>query len=246
MKCLIIPDCHLKPKMFDQANELLEKGVAECAVVLGDLVDDWGEEFNVSLYEDTMEKAIWFHEKHPETLWCIGNHDVGYYSPQLGVRESGHSRFQETIMNECIKKFEEIGIKQNIINKVDNVLFSHAGVNKDWVKRHIKRGQTFDKFIDWINSGPGEGFKYIYLWEDDSPIWWRPQTEYGGEPKEAYGNFMQVVGHSPMKYIRKEGNILSCDTFSTYKNGCPYGDQCFAVVDSESKAWAVVEYEYDK
>lgn len=74
-------------------------------------------------------------------------------------------------------------------------------------------------------------------------IRWRPQTEYGGNPEESIDNFLQVVGHSPVKTPTQEGSILSCDVFSTYRNGAPYGDQSFVVVDTVTKEWEKVKYE---
>lgn len=50
MKVLVIPDVHLKPYMFHQADRLLEQGVAEKAVCLMDIPDDWDREYNIELY----------------------------------------------------------------------------------------------------------------------------------------------------------------------------------------------------
>ena len=236
MKVLVIPDIHLKPKIFDQAHKLLEKGVAERAVVLGDLVDDWGEEFNLPLYARTMHKALEFNRDHPDTLWCLGNHDWGYYHPEFGKRESGHSRFVEGEMASWLRQFKRSGIEQKLYIKLDNCLFSHAGVNTGWMMRHLT--ETLSKVWDPINE-----VEESSIWEEDSPIWWRPQTEYGGSPEDAWEGCLQVVGHSPVKTPTQEYNILSCDTFSTYRNGAPYGDQSFVVVDTITKKWEKVKNE---
>ena len=53
MKVLIIPDVHLKPFMFKQAAELMERGIAKRAVCLMDIPDDWNKQFDISLYEQT-------------------------------------------------------------------------------------------------------------------------------------------------------------------------------------------------
>lgn len=42
MKVLVIPDCHLKPWMFAQADAIMKKGIADKAVCLMDLADDFG------------------------------------------------------------------------------------------------------------------------------------------------------------------------------------------------------------
>ena len=51
MKVLVIPDVHLKPRMFDRAAEILARGNASQAVCLMDLPDDWSQERNTALYE---------------------------------------------------------------------------------------------------------------------------------------------------------------------------------------------------
>ena len=76
MKVLIIPDVHLKPFMFKQAAELMERGIAKRAVCLMDIPDDWNKQFDISLYEQTYDAAISFAKKYPDTAWCYGNHDL--------------------------------------------------------------------------------------------------------------------------------------------------------------------------
>ncbi len=44
MKVLVIPDVHLKPWMFERAEEIMKKGMAERAVCLMDIPDDWNQE----------------------------------------------------------------------------------------------------------------------------------------------------------------------------------------------------------
>lgn len=234
MRCVIIPDVHLKPKIFDQAHKLLEAGVADRAVVLGDLVDDWGEEFNLPLYARTMQKVLEFNRDHSDTLWCMGNHDWGYYNPDFGKRESGHSRFVEGEMRTWLDEFLRQGIDQRRYIIIDNCIFSHAGLNKNWLAKKRKAYREAD-----LESNEVFRIKYRMLWEENSPIWWRPQKEYGGDPDEAWekDKFLQVVGHSPVKTPIQEGSILSCDVFSTYRNGAPYGDQKWVVVDTETKEW---------
>ena len=78
MKVLVIPDVHLKPYMFRKADILMERGIAENAVCLMDIADDWNQQYNVALYEETYDGAICFAKKYPNSLWCYGNHDLSY------------------------------------------------------------------------------------------------------------------------------------------------------------------------
>ena len=84
-KVLVIPDVHLKTKIFDRAEKILDSGQADFAVQLGDLVDDWDMQFAVAFYQQTMERVLAFHKKFPKTLWCMGNHD--YYAKSTWVKE---------------------------------------------------------------------------------------------------------------------------------------------------------------
>ena len=39
---MVIPDIHLKPWIFDRAEEIFAKAACDTVVCVGDLVDDWG------------------------------------------------------------------------------------------------------------------------------------------------------------------------------------------------------------
>ena len=49
---------------------------------------------------------------------------------------------------------------------------------------------------------------------------------------------LQVVGHTPMERITKEGNLISTDVFSTYRDGRPIGSEEFLLLDT-------LTWEYD-
>ena len=72
------------------------------------------------------------------------------------------------------------------------------------------------------------------MWTMDSPIWYRPQLSPNQNAKRLYrgGKYLQVVGHTPVKEVHLEDGVLSCDTFSTYRDGTPYGSQSFCIVDT--------------
>ena len=58
MRVLVIPDVHLKPRMFDRADSLLKQGIADQAVCLMDIPDDWNQELNLDLYIRTFDRAF--------------------------------------------------------------------------------------------------------------------------------------------------------------------------------------------
>ena len=229
MKVLVIPDIHLKPWMFDRVDELLEQGCAEKAVCLMDIPDDWNQEYNLDLYAQTYDRAIRFQKDHPDTLWCYGNHDLCYVWDQ---RETGFSIYALQTVTDRIRE-----LKRNLpersqlayIHRIDDVLFLHGGLTDGFVRRYVPAGayNDTDEVIRRINAlGMDE------MWSDWSPIWYRPQYENSRMYKPR--KLLQVVGHTPMENLGRERNVVSCDVFSTYRNGQPIGPQEFPVIDTET------------
>ena len=54
-------------------------------------------------------------------------------------------------------------------------------------------------------------------------------------------DMFQVVGHTPVAKPQLDGNVLTVDTFSTYRDGRPIGDERFVWIDTVEKTWAFVE-----
>ncbi len=236
-KALVIPDVHLKPWMFEKADELVSKSGCDYTVLLGDIADDWNQGENLDLYNTTFDTATEFVNNHPNTLWCYGNHDLSYLWQR---RQSGYSEVARETVVECVRKLRNaltVG-KCKYIHRIDNTLFSHAGLTRRFISREIKKPGDIDRVIDTIN-----GFGMAEMWNDYSPIWARPQYVN----MELYpDNMFQVVGHTPVHAPLYEeepetgATILTLDTFSTYSDGGPIGDQRFVWVDTIEKTWKYV------
>lgn len=227
-----MPDVHLKPWMFDKAKEIIEKNDFDRVVLLGDLVDDWDQENNLELYKKTLNRTIEFIKDYPDTLYCFGNHDVSYLWQAL---ESGYSAYARDIVVEGINNLIYTLPAENsgFIHRIDNTLFSHAGLTEHFVIRQFgyEEKLDIDFMIEKINRmGKDE------LWRDDSPIWARPQFN---DMRMYPDDMLQVVGHTPVKQVLSEGKVLTLDNFSTYGDGSPIGDERFVSVDTVK-----MEYEY--
>ncbi len=231
-KIFIIPDIHLKPNMLLVAEEILENSSFDEIVFLGDIPDDWNQEFNVDLYEETFETVADFMRRHENVFFCYGNHDVSYVWQAM---ESGYSVWARDAVLDGLDKIREFlpPWKIGFIHRVDDVIFSHAGLTKAFVERCFPEDAgDIDKLIDKINQcGEKE------LWRDDSPIWARPQD---GNVLLYPEGFMQVVGHTPVSAPQEIRNLLTLDTFSTYRDGSNIGDARFVYVDSVEKSWNYV------
>lgn len=64
----------------------------------------------------------------------------------------------------------------------------------------------------------------------DCRIWYRPQYHAGRMYKSR--ELLQVVGHTSVEAIVKSGSLISCDVFSTYRDGTPIGTQEFLIIDT--------------
>ena len=233
-RVLVIPDVHLKPWIFDEADKV-DKSSYEDIVVLGDLVDDWGKGNDLGAYEETLNRAAEFGKEHGESLWCYGNHDVSYLWDAM---ESGYSVQARLTAIEGIIKLERIlEDRYKFVHRIDNVLFSHAGVTETFVLHscgyHVKE---IDDILAKINRmGKQE------LWRDSSPIWARPQADFYRMFRDDL--FYQVVGHTPVEEPLDACGVLTLDLFSTYSNGDPYGNQKLYIVDTLTRKFVEAKVE---
>lgn len=238
---LVIPDVHLKPFIFDRAESILESGQADFAIQLGDLVDDWGQLKNVGLYNETMKRAYEFHKAHPDALWVMGNHDYDYVHPFADARSSGHSAAAESDMREWLAKMDNIGARAQFVHILDNVIFTHAGLTESWMAYltslymgydYPEDDETLARLVNFAASAD--------LFMENSPLWARPQFN-ASQQLYYYRSHLQVVGHTPVEAVNLEDNLLSTDTFSACRDGSPFGNQTFAIVDTVTREWSLAE-----
>lgn len=227
MKVLVIPDIHLKSWIFDRAEAILQKNIADIAVCLMDIPDDWDMELQTEKYRDTYDRAIAFAKSFTDTLWCYGNHDVSYL---WGKLESGYSAYAEKTVIAKLNELEN-SIKDSsqiaIVHRIDNVLFAHGGLTSEYVRslNEDLLEEDIDEVIDVVNNASPK-----YLWRDDSPLWLRPQ--YKNINAFRCEQYTQVVGHTPVEKIVEKNGFISTDVFSTYHDGTQIGESAMIVIDS--------------
>lgn len=220
--------------MFTETAKRMRKGVADRVVCLMDIPDDWSREYDLELYAQTFDAAISFAKEFPDTLWCYGNHDLCYL---WNERESGYSRAAAYLVRNQLEELKSAlpdRTQIRYIHRIDEALFCHGGILQAFVEENIKNTSSVDEIIAEINAmGPEQ------LWCSASPIWYRPQERR--EPMYGGDSFLQVVGHTPVEKIYRSGNVISCDVFSTYPDGCPIGTQKYLVIDTvEKTSWKEV------
>lgn len=165
-------------------------------IFVGDYVDDWNSGPLSSI--ETWRALRIFQLLYPDKVRVIaGNHDYAYLL-SFDPRSSGYNRTTQVLLDSPENKEIKKWLRELPITMVvDGCTYSHAGVGTDWSDSNDER----------------------LLWQDYSPIWNRPDhTIYGPEP--------QVFGHTPQTTCTElEEGIWCIDTFSTYRDGTPIGDQ---------------------
>lgn len=127
-------------------------------------------------------------------------------------------------------------VQINIMHRIDNVLFSHGGLTADflrWLNKDLLDADI-EEVIAAVNDAPHD-----YLWNDESPLWFRPQYE----TREIFRAdiYKQVVGHTPVERIFEKDGIISTDVFSTYRDGRQIGESAMIVIDSETGEYEKIE-----
>jgi hypothetical protein len=224
----VIPDVHLKPWIFDNADKVGRQSY-DTIVVLGDLVDDWEQGNNLELYKKTLDRAALFGLEHPNSLWCYGNHDVSYLWDQM---ESGYSIVaRETVIDGITKLERTVGERYKFVHKIDDVLFSHAGLSERFVLHEC--GYHMKEIEDILSKVNRMGMRD--LWRNSSPIWVRPQHSFIRMFRDDL--FYQVVGHTPVEEPLEACGVLTLDLFSTYPDGTAYGNQKLYIVDTITRKY---------
>lgn len=231
MKVLIIPDVHLKPWMFDRADEILKDPGIDEVIQLGDLVDNWTEEPKLKDYRALFSRAAEFAEDHPTAYWCIGNHDISYI---WNTWNGSATPEREKEVNKRLKPFYSSIQPGHVAFSFifDNCIFSHAGIAEEFVNRKFTDTAEVEKTISGINN-MGE----IDIDCGDSPIFCRPQI---GARVPRYAMYkehshLQVVGHTPVYRVHTENSVLFCDTFTL-----PGHSHEFCIVDTKTKDWRAI------
>lgn len=236
-RILVIPDVHLKPEMFDYADDVDAKEYDNICC-LGDVADDW-QTSSLNDYKDTYDRALAFAREHSTMLWCYGNHDISYLFSSFNITflEPGFNYWAAYEAESFLRMLKLIlGPQLEVVHRIDNTIFSHAGVSDSFVMREIGNKTEINEVISKINRMVTP--EYIsHLWEDDSPLWVRPQ--YDAEI-QMYNDCFQVVGHTPVKEAMLCDNVLSLDTFSTNRRGKQIGNEKMYIVDTQSFEYEMV------
>lgn len=168
----------------------------DAVVFCGDYADDWGKDATDTM--DTWRTLYYLQQDYPDKIKLVlGNHDFIYINRTPSL-QSGYDNITQLAINSPVNGYlKNWLLSLPITLELDGITFSHAGIAKGW---------------DGTNEMSD-------LWQDHSPIWVRPNIA-------EYLQIPQVFGHTPSPTCYEVHKDIWCiDTFSTYADGTPIGDQ---------------------
>ena len=146
-------------------------------------------------YKQTYDRVIRLitEVRDQDFYFCIGNHDASYLWMKF---ESGYSVKAEHLVREKMLELRNAFAdpeKFAYVHRIDNVIFSHAGICALFAMKHAKTAETVDQLIYIINHELTEH----ELWTDESPLWIRMQ----------YSNVWTLKGN--LLVLKKNAVIVS-------------------------------------
>lgn len=183
-------------------------------IVLGDYVDSFSvppTKMVDNLKE--MVETMRIHEKvhGPNTfIMLLGNHDFHYCD--VGERYSGFSKVTYNLVNPILNKLAVESDKIKIVwyDKINNTIYSHAGITQTWwnlVKSEKKGFSEIEDINDlnwsYLRFTSREGGDFYGSSRYNGPLWVRPWTLQEDMLVNDDGvPYNQVVGHTHSDYIK--------------------------------------------
>lgn len=218
-KTVIIPDLHGRS---DWKLIIYQENPDE-VVFLGDYFDSYDisgvEQLHnfkeIINYKETAFTNEGKEDQHAtKVVMLIGNHDHHYFS---FVGDGGTSKYQSGIAPNIAQVLEDNIHHLQMSYEMGEFLFTHAGVSEVFMDQVFgSEGWEVDNVADDLNElwkhKPKEFCFNGYRSDTgdevmQTPIWIRPSSlmRAGKMKREMYKKYIQVVGHTPMKKIDREG-----------------------------------------
>lgn len=207
MKVLAVGDIHTKIWILDAVFDIIDE--YDLLVFVGDYADDWKATPQDTI--NTWKTLKFMQEAYPEKVILVtGNHDY-IYVKNTPSTASGYNQITQHLINmpenREVRDWLE---KLPIVKFVDGVAYSHAGL------------------VDTYHHE--DELRVSKMWQNDSPLWVRPQDYI------EYKQIPQVFGHTPSPTCWEvDKNIWCIDTFSTYQDGTPIGDETVLEIENGNK-----------
>lgn len=233
MKLVVIGDIHGE-KYWENVTK--REYDSDVFIFIGDYFDSFNISYEeqVSNFKDIMSFKELEENTGKKVITLIGNHDY-HYLPYIDYNlTSGYQYDKAIILKDLLSGYAD---KLDICYKIDNLLFSHAGISEEFLNISYGISNWSTKNIDYVvkdlfNYKPNmfkfsSGYETNYHKVDPSgnntwqcPLWIRPQAlmeaNKGGRIEQDY---IQIFGHTPHnKGIDVNSRYINIDTLHKYGN----------------------------
>jgi len=214
----IIPDVHGRDSWKTVINDF-DPNVDE-VIFLGDYLDPYPGESSRKDAIDNFKDIINFKKEYQDkVILLLGNHDLPYYSNEYKDYMEYKCRYDYENCKEIEKLFNEVDFKfiHQVTCRERTILFSHAGITKDWLDLHqltLKELETFDDM-----HSLAEVSSYRGGYDPCGSFVWADVIEHI-YPSSEITDIYQIFGH-------------------TYSQ-CPIISSRFAMLDCGSKVYGVL------
>lgn len=210
MRVLIIPDVHGRTLWKEHVKE-----EHDLCVFLGDYFDSWDETAasQIANFREIME----YKKANKDKTKClIGNHDHHYIRGCNGGT-SGYQKVHAVDIQLVMEEFmDELQAAYILRHETSNILFTHAGVSKSFLKLPYiaidENSPTLDEDLNMLMKHKPTCFMFngreshgddVY----QTPIWIRPKSLIA----DKIDGYVQVVGHTQMKEISVQDGVIFTD-----------------------------------
>ena len=193
---LIIPDVHGREFWKEPVKECL--GKVRKIVFLGDYLDPYPHEnIDPEIAINNFKEIIELKRSNPDDIILLyGNHDC-HYTNYMGMDIFPCSRYSRFYAQDIKPLFENNKDLFRLFYKNDKYVFSHAGIEKEWMKKYCKcnslgellENENKAKGCLWIVSCLRGGFENF-----GSPVW-SDVREFRNE----FDGTFQIFGHTQME-----------------------------------------------
>ncbi len=193
MKTVILSDCHGQPHLI--TNALKHAGSWDRLIFAGDILD---------IGPNALECFDMLQNNNAKLLW--GNHDLAVI---LNKSIWPQSIYDQEARNVIINNKD----KFLVATYIDDILITHAGLSEYFYNNCFDNELSVSEISDYLNAMSLE-----VLWQDQSPLWYRPSRYY--EPKIG---LRQIVGHTPPGWLQYNNirldNFISVDPYCKERFG---------------------------
>ncbi len=213
MRILVIGDLH----GHSSWKSIVENETFDKVIFLGDYLDSFT--LIPEVIEDNLKDLIEYKKSNMDKcILLYGNHDHSYYH---GERCSGYNWHGRKLYEPLLEKMFNENLIQ-LIHVEDDIIYSHAGVSKYWLKEVAGLDKPEDITFEGL-EGTNVGFDLLN-WNcltgyngygdtiSQSPLWIRPNSLL----KDKLENYRQIVGHTSMTEPITEDGIWFNDMMPKY------------------------------